>query len=106
MFSKGIRRGLKYAVILMIVSAIMGLIYGLLGGLFFRSALVAVTFVGIFAVANLALSALTWIPLLLFTVLKKSTRILETYAGISLGFVIIYLPFFILLKYLPFSPFE
>ena len=102
-----IQRGLKYAAVLLFVSGVMGMIYGVLGGQFFKPALVALTFVGLFAVINFIISIVFWLPALILRLMNKTvTKTLVLYIGISLGFMICYMPVFLLLKFLPFSPFE
>ena len=97
--------GIKYALIFLFFALLMGFIYGFFAGILFETALVALTFVGLFSVINFMVALLCLIPLVYFRFRKKNTKQLVRYISISLGFAIVYLPFFVLLKYIPYRLF-
>lgn len=98
-----IKRGLKYGMVFMAVSAVMGFLYGLFGGLFLQPALVAFTCVGVFAAIFFILSLIALVPALLMKLAGVSISKYLIFLGISIGFVLVYLPFFILIKMLPYT---
>ncbi|MCH2043242.1 MAG: hypothetical protein MK212_03820 [Saprospiraceae bacterium] len=95
------KRGLKYALIFMVIAAIMGALFGLISGIILQPAIVSITFVGIFSAINYAVAILSLIPLLVLSLIGKKTVALKRYFALSSGFICVYLPLFILIKYIP-----
>lgn len=100
-----ILRGLKYGLVVLFISGLFGFLFGLFDGQFIKPALVSMTLIGLFVVVNFILSILLWLPTALLFALKKSVQPLVKYIGISLGFVVVFMPFLLLMKYIPFNPF-
>ena len=100
-----ILRGLKYGSIVLVVSGLFGLLFGLFDAQFLKPALVSMTHIGLFVVVNFIISILLWLPTAVLYALKKSVRSLVNYIGISFGFIVVFMPFLLLIKHLPFNPF-
>ncbi|MEM6806744.1 MAG: hypothetical protein AAF696_35410 [Bacteroidota bacterium] len=90
--------GIKYALIFAGIAALMGVIYGAISGIVFVPALFSVTMVGIFATLNFIVALFVFLINLILMIFKKHSAQINRYFGLSLGFIIIYLSFFLLLK--------
>ena len=98
MFIVQFKRGIKYGLIFMLFAIIMGFMYGIFGGQIFRPIVAFITIIGIFAIINFAFTVLALVP---FFFWKKKRSFLGKYIGISLGFIVVYFPLFILIKLIP-----
>lgn len=100
-----ILRGLKYGAIVLCMAGLFGLFYGLLDAQFIKPALVSMTHIGLFVVVNFIISILLWLPTAVLFALKKSVQPLVKYIGISFGFILVFMPFLLLIKCIPYNPF-
>ena len=100
-----ILRGLKYGVVVLVISGLFGLFFGLFDAQFIKPALVSMTHIGLFVVVNFIISILLWLPTAVLYALKKSVQPLVKYIGISFGFILVFMPYLLLMKYLPYNPF-
>lgn len=89
-----VRAGIRYALYFMVIGFIMGMIYGLFGGVYIVPGLFAVALIGIFCVMNFVVALLAAIVNLILALIKKSNRRVFRYFGLSLGFVVVFLLFF------------
>lgn len=100
-----LKNGLRYALIFLLVSAAMGLVYGLFGGILWQSALFSVTTVGLFAVINFAVACLVAVPLVPYRAWRGGAAWFVRYFGYSLAFVLVFFPVFVFIELLPVGPF-
>lgn len=100
-----ILRGLKYGAVVLVISGLFGLFFGLFDAQFIKPALVSMTHIGLFVVVNFIISILLWLPTVVLYALKKSVQPLVKYIGISFGFILVFMPYLLLMKYLPYNPF-
>lgn len=100
-----ILRGLKYGAVLFVVAGLFGLLFGLFDAQFVKPALVSITHIGLFVVVNFIISILLWLPTAVLYALKKTVRPLVRYIGISFGFMVVFMPYLLLIKYMPYNPF-
>ncbi|MEL7120444.1 MAG: hypothetical protein AAFO07_13420 [Bacteroidota bacterium] len=92
-------KGAKYALWFVLLGAVMGLIYGAFGGVLLQPALFSVAITGIMVVLNFIIALIVFLPNVLFMIFKRSSKLIHRYFGLSLGFLIVYLAFFALLKF-------
>ncbi len=100
-----ILRGLKYGSIVLFLSGLFGFLFGVFGGQFLKPAIVSMTHIGLFVVVNFIISVFLWLPTAVLFALKKSVRPLIKYIGISFGFIVVFVPYLLLVRYLPYNPF-
>lgn len=93
-----VKAGLKYGSYMLGVCFLMGLVYGLFAGLPFETASVSVIMIGLLATLNFVLVILLLIPWLISLIFKQM-RGLTRYMGLSVGFVIVFGFYFLLLKF-------
>ena len=98
-------KGLKYAVIFLFVSAVMGLVYGAFGFVIWQTMLFSILLVGLLVAFNSILALALSIPLFVSLIFIKRRVEVQRYLCYSLAFFLVFIPFFILLKVLPFSVF-
>lgn len=91
------RSGLKYALYFMVISFVMGTIYGVFGGLFIEPALFATSLVGMFCILNFIFAILAAIVNSLLFIFRKGNKSVYRYFGLSLGFALVFLSYFYLL---------
>lgn len=93
-FAVQIKAGIRYALYFLGIGFMMGAIYGAFGGLVFQPALFASSLIGIFCLMNFPISVLALLVNLLMAIFSKSSRPIYRYAGLSLGFALVYLLYF------------
>jgi hypothetical protein len=96
-FGTQVKAGARYALYFLVISFLMGVIYGAFGGLFFGAGLFAASMVGIFCILNFPVSLLAVLVNLLLAIFKKSSRSVYRYFGLSLGFAVVWLLYFYVL---------
>jgi len=97
--------GLKYALFFMATAALMGFIYGAIGGIWVAPAWVAVSYVGIFVLINFVFAFLLGVLSLLPCIFGKGSKRLTRYFSFSSAFLIVFLTYFAILKFSGFRPF-
>ena len=95
--------GIKYALIFMLVAAVMGVLYGLISGVIIKPALFSITLLGVFVSVNLLFAIIAMVPFLVMKIAKRQTTKISRYIGLSFGFFTVFFPFFILLRFTPIS---
>lgn len=95
----------KYALIFLFVSALMGLIYGAFGGIWYSMPFVAVTYTGIFVVINFMISLIVFVINLIPSMIKKGSWIPIRYFIWSLSFFVVFMIYFSALKFSGLEPF-
>lgn len=90
--------GIKYALYFFGVAAIMGFVFGAIGGVWLAPAFVAVSYLGIFVLINFffafVLGMLNFFP----AIFGKGSKMLNRYFTFSLAFLVVFLAYFALLK--------
>ncbi|MEM7660323.1 MAG: hypothetical protein AAF399_29730 [Bacteroidota bacterium] len=99
------RRGLIYALYFMLIAAVMGAVYGLISGVILQPALFSVAMVGVFVSVNAVIALLLALPMLGFRIFGRKMVAGERYLTFSLAFLVVFLPYFAVLKVLPFAVF-
>jgi len=97
--------GIKYALYFLVVSAIMGFIYGAFGGIWLAPAFVAVSYVGIFVLINFVFAFVLGVLNLLPSIFGRGSKTLSRYFLFSLAFLVVFLAYFAILKFSGFKPF-
>lgn len=92
-------RGSKYALYFMVVAALMGFIYGAIGGIWIAPAFVSVSYVGIFVVINFVFALILGMLNLLPGIFGKGSQRLFRYFTFSLAFLLVFLVYFAILKF-------
>ncbi|GAA4822548.1 hypothetical protein [Algivirga pacifica] len=90
-------KSLRYAFYFLVVSGVMGLIYGAFG-LTWNPLFVMIAIVGIFVVINFMIATLLVIPNGLLSLFGKGNAVLFRYFRHSLAFVMVFLAYFLFLK--------
>jgi hypothetical protein len=104
-FGNHFTAGIKYALYFMAVSAVMGFIYGAFGGIWIAPAFVAISYVGIFVTLNFVFALILGVINLFPALFKKGSKRLSRYFSFSLAFLLVFLTYFVILKYSGFEPF-
>lgn len=99
-FVSQLRLGLRYAALFALIAAAFGFFYGLVAGIVLQPAVFAILFTGTLASLNFAVALLCLLVHLSGLPFGKGSRLLVRYVGLSLGFFLVYLSFFGLLKLL------
>lgn len=86
------RKGMKYALMLLICAFFSGALYGIISGIVVQPALFAILYVGISVIVNFFIATLCIFINLLLAIFKKSSRNLLKYFLISLAFLLIFFP--------------
>jgi len=97
--------GFKYAMYFMGAAAIMGFIYGAFGGIWVAPALVAVSYVGIFVLINFVFAFVVGVLNLISGIFGRGSKRLIRYFSFSLAFLMVFLAYFLILKFSGFKPF-
>lgn len=93
-FTAHVKSGVRYALYFLGIAFVMGLVYGVFGGLVLEPGLFATSLVGIFCIINFPVSILAVLVNLVLALFKKSSPPVYRYFGLSLGFAIVYLAYF------------
>ena len=104
-FTNSFVSGLKYAVIFVAVSFFMGIFYGVWGLNFMGPACFAVSLTGIVALLNFPIALIAFTINLIPSLFKKGIHSVTRYFAISMAFMLIYMCFFLFMKYSGFEPF-
>ncbi|WP_076382943.1 PepSY-associated TM helix domain-containing protein [Filimonas lacunae] len=96
-FGKQLKKGLVYAGWFMLISAIMGAVYGLFAGMPLQPAVFSIAFSTTLVVLNGVVALLCMVVQLLLWPFKRSSRSLNRYLALSLGFVLAFVPVYFLL---------
>lgn len=97
-FGSQLKKGLIYAGWFILLSMVMGALYGLISGRPLQPAVFSVAFSTTLVVLNFAVALLCMIVQLLFLFpFKKSSRSISRYFAFSLGFLLAFLPVYFLL---------
>lgn len=96
-FTTQVKLGIRYALYFLGIGFMMGAVYGVFGGLVFQPALFASSLIGIFCLMNFPISVLAMLVNLLLAMFRKSSRPIYRYAGLSLGFALVFLLYFYIL---------
>ena len=97
--------GLRYAALFLLISALMGMLYGIFGGLLVSAAIIGVTMTGIFVVLNFPVAVLFFIGGIFPVLFGGSNRAGFRYFALSLAFLLVFMLFFGLLKISGLQPF-
>lgn len=97
--------GAKYALVFMLAAALMGFIYGALGGIWVAPPFVSISYVGIFVVVNFVFALVLGLLNLLLGIFGKGSKRLFRYFTFSLAFALVFLSYFAILKFSGFEPF-
>ncbi|SDM18534.1 hypothetical protein [Siphonobacter aquaeclarae] len=97
-FASQLRLGLRYAAWFAAIAAAFGFCYGLISGIVWQPAVFAVLFTGTLASLNFVVAVLCLLVHLGGLPFGKGSRRLVRYFGLSLGFFLVYLSFFGLIK--------
>lgn len=98
-------KGAKYALIFILVGALMGLFYGIWSGIVIAPIIFAISLTGVFVVLNFPLALILFLLNLFPSVFKKGSARLNRYFIFSLAFLMVYFMFFLLFKVLELKPF-
>ena len=90
--------GFKYALLFLLISAVMGLIYGAFGGRLISPMFVGITYVGIFVILNFFVALILGVVNLIPSAFGKGSTQLSKYFTMSFSFFIVFFSFFLLLK--------
>lgn len=92
-FSYHFKKGIKYALLLLVCSFLAGTLYGMISGVVIQPALFAVLYTGISIFVNFIIATLVFIfNLLFFMPFKRSKKSIIKYFTLSFAFLIIFLP--------------
>jgi len=87
------KKGIRYALLLLVAAFVAGALYGLISGIIIQPALFAVLYTGICIIVNFIIALLVFIVnLLFFAPFKRSKRNTFKYFSLSLAFVLVFLP--------------
>jgi hypothetical protein len=97
--------GTKYALFFVAVGASMGFLYGIWSGIVYGPMVFAISLTGIFVVLNFPFALILFILNLFPAMFRKASPQLNRYFIYSLAFLLVYLIFFLLFKFLGLKPF-
>lgn len=97
-FLQQLKKGFKYALWMLLITVIMGVLYGMLSGIIIQPAIFGIAFTTVLIAINFAIAFLCFLFNLIFLVpFKKGNRMLVRYFSLSLGFCVIFLISYLLL---------
>jgi len=96
-FGHQLKRGFVYAGWFILISLVMGALYGVISGRPLQPAVFSVAFTTTLIVLNFAVALLCMVVQLLLFVFKKSSRSISRYFAWSLAFALVFLPVYFLL---------
>lgn len=97
-FLQQMKNGFKYALWTLLITALMGVLYGIVSGIVMPPAIFGVAFTTVLAVINFAIAFLCFLFNIIFLApFKKGSRMLVRYFSLSLGFCVVFLSCYILL---------
>ncbi|MEL6824456.1 MAG: hypothetical protein AAFP70_22075 [Calditrichota bacterium] len=99
------RLGFKYALIFLVVSGVMGAIYGLFGLRFYGPVVFAISLTGIFVILNFPFALIAFLGNVLLMPFSKSSTVISRYFVYSLSFLIVFGVHFVIFKLLDLRPF-
>jgi hypothetical protein len=91
------RAGIKFGFYFLLISFLMGILYGVFAGIPLQTGKVAAILVGVFVTINFIFSLLAMLPMIAGLILGKKGFLLR-YFGLSSGFMIVFIIYFLLLK--------
>lgn len=97
--------GLKYALLFMGVSAIMGMIYGLFGLTIISPMFFAVALVAIFVILNFPFALIAFVLNIFPSFFKQGSRAVYRYFAYSFAFLIVFMLYFTAIKFSGVEPF-
>lgn len=97
-FMTNLKRGFRYALWVLLITALMGALYGLISGIIIPPAVFAVIYTAVFVILNFVMALAVWVFNLLFLVpFRKGSRGINRYFALSLSFTIVFLASYLLL---------
>lgn len=97
-FLQQMKNGFKYAAWVLLVTAVMGVLYGVFSGIIVQPAVFGIAFTTVLVVINFAVALLCILFNIIFLApFKKGSLMLVRYFSLSLGFCIVFLVSYVLL---------
>jgi hypothetical protein len=96
-FGSQLKKGLVYAGWFILVSMVMGALYGAISGRPLQPAVFSVAFTTTLVVLNFAVALVSMVIQLLLSIFRKSSRAISRYFAWSLAFALAFLPVYFLL---------
>lgn len=97
-YFKYLKRGVYYAAIFLLVAGIMGVVYGLFGGVVVGPFFFGITMLSIFVLLNFIVAFIIGVFNMLFAIFKAQSNQLVRYFALSTGFMAVVLLFFAAFK--------
>lgn len=93
-----LKNGSRYALWLVLITAVMGILYGVVAGILLQPAAFGIAFTCYLVVMNFVVALIVWlINALFFTPFKKASRGVLRYFSLSLAFLLVYYIVYLLL---------
>ena len=93
-----LKKGIRYACYFIIITAFMGMIYGVLGGNPLSPSIAAVTFFGVFVVLNFFVSIFLSVICIFLHIINRSQHWCLRYLLYSTSFLVVYGLYYAILK--------
>lgn len=97
-FMVTLRAGFRYALWFVLISAVMGVLYGLFSGIVLQPAVFAIVYTAVFVLLNFVVALPVWCFNLIFLMpFGKGSRGIQRYFALSLSFAVVFLFCYLLL---------